>query len=79
MKWLVLIPALAWGMPKMPKNAHEVPHIWKWECDHGYVQDRNECTKVKVPRNGFLTEDGHAWECKPGHEKYRDRCEKKKK
>lgn len=64
---------------KMPEHAHKVPQAWGWECDHGYVQHRKTCVKVKVPKNGVLTEDGHGWDCKPGFAKYRDECNKEKK
>ena len=63
----------------MPKHAHKVNHVWEWECDYGYVQNRRECLKVIVPRHATLTPDGHGWECKPGYEKYRDECNKQKK
>ncbi len=63
----------------MPKNAHPVPHVWNWECDHGYVQQRNKCVKVDIPKHGRLTPDGHGWECEPGYNKYRDECMKQKK
>lgn len=63
----------------LPKNAHIVPQAWGWECDHGYVQSRISCVKVRIPKNAKLTEDGHGWECEEGYEKYRDECNKEKK
>lgn len=74
----MLASASALAMPKMPKHAHPVPQIWKWECDPGYVQSRNECEKVKIPRHGVLTPDGHGWDCRPGWEKSRNECQKVK-
>ena len=81
MKYLLVaiflsLPVLAHDMPK---HAHKVDRIWEWECDYGYVQNRRECEKVRVPKNAQLTPDGHNWECKKGYEKYRDECNKEKK
>jgi hypothetical protein len=63
----------------IPRHAHAVDHLWKWECNRGYIQNRNECIKVKIPKNGILNEDGHTWNCLEGFEKYRDVCKKEKK
>ena len=80
MKYLLLLllvtPAVA--AKKIPKNSHPVDHLWGWECDRGYIQQRDKCEKVKLPKNAVLNEDGHTWSCEPGYEKYRDVCDKKK-
>lgn len=69
----------AYAMPEMPKHAHKVNHIWKWECDRGYIQERNECVKVRIPRHAHPTPAAHGWECDEGYEKYRGECDKKSK
>ncbi len=77
---LLLLSASPLVEAKTPKNAHPVSgKPWPWECDHGYVQDRDQCSKVRVPRHGVLTPDGHGWECPEGREKYRGGCRKVKK
>lgn len=75
---LVLLVTPVWAAKKIPKNSHPVDRLWGWECDRGYIQHRDKCIKVKVPKHGFLNEDGHTWSCKEGFEKYRDVCQKPK-
>lgn len=63
----------------IPKHAHKVKHLWGWECDKGYIQQRDKCVKVKVPKHAVLNEDGHTWSCLEGYTKYRDVCQKNEK
>ncbi len=77
----LLILLLTWPLPAsaIPKHSHPVDRLWGWECDKGYIQHRDKCIKVKVPRKATLNEDGHTWSCREGYEKYRDVCVKIKK
>jgi hypothetical protein len=76
---LLLLLSFASFAQKIPKNSHKVKNLWGWECDKGYIQQRDKCEKVKLPKNGYLNEDGHTWSCREGFEKYRDVCKKIKK
>lgn len=76
---LYLLVTPVWGAKKIPKNSHPVNHLWGWECNRGYIQHRDDCIKVVVPKHGVLNEDGHTWGCKEGYVKYRDVCQKPKK
>ena len=77
--WLFLLSVPAVAQTKIPKHAHPVDKLWGWECNRGYIQQRDKCVKVKLPRHGVLNEDGHTWSCKAGYHKYRDVCLKNKK
>lgn len=61
---------------KLP--AHSLPSDQNpgWTCKPGYAQKRAGCSKIKVPRNGYLLPDGKGWECLAGFERYRATCKK---
>jgi len=75
---LILLAFPAFAAKKHPKNSHPVDRLWGWECNRGFIQHRDKCIKVVIPKHGVLNEDGHTWSCQEGFEKYRDVCQKPK-
>jgi hypothetical protein len=76
---LLVLISFASHAQKIPKNAHKVKNLWGWECDKGYIHQKDRCEKVKLPKHSYLNEDGHTWSCKTGYVKYRGECRKDKK
>jgi glycerophosphoryl diester phosphodiesterase len=63
---------------QIPKNAEAWEKNPGWRCQHGYVQKRRRCVKIKVPTGAYLLEDGKSWACKEGFERYRGTCRKQR-
>ena len=64
---------------KVPANAHEEDEEafgTGWECDPGYREDDNRCTRIVVPANAYYSglSFEHGWECNPGYRQEGDRC-----
>ena len=52
----------------IPANAQPKPYGSGWECKPGFRQDGAVCAVIKLPENGYLTDDtfGPGWSCKRG-------------
>lgn len=60
----------------IPTNAHKNPYGGGWECDRGFKQVGNECSRVSIPANASLDILGHDWECNRGFKRSGNECTK---
>ena len=60
----------------LPDNAEARRYGNGWECKQGYQKVRETCVKVKVPKNGYLSDTsfGRGWECSHGYRDVNDKC-----
>ena len=61
---------------QLVENSKCAMNLSGWECLDGYVQRRDNCVKLDIPKNAFMNEDSHTWSCKRGFQKYRNVCKK---
>jgi hypothetical protein len=69
MPWGASAQGLSSDLAKaIPSNAQPKPYGSGWECKPGFRQDGAVCAVVKLPENGYLTDDtfGPGWACKRG-------------
>ncbi|MCB9060956.1 MAG: hypothetical protein H6622_05505 [Halobacteriovoraceae bacterium] len=61
---------------KLILNSQCAMNLAGWECKDGFIQRRDKCLKLQIPKNAVLNEDNHTWSCLSGYRKYRNVCKK---
>lgn len=59
---------------KIPVNAHYEPNGYGWQCNSGYVERGQACSRLIVPLNAHLDISGHGWFCDTGFKQNGDTC-----
>lgn len=61
---------------KIPVNAHHEPNGYGWQCNSGYVERGQACSRLIVPLHAHLDISGHGWFCDTGFKQNGDTCQR---